>query len=53
MNIIDYCRFMIGHSLGRMESRIKKFTPHCVCRYAYKQYLNHHKKGYSQELLQS
>ena len=23
---------MIGHSLGRMESRIKKFTPHCVCR---------------------
>ena len=26
------CRFMIGHSLGRMESRIKKFTPHCVCR---------------------
>ena len=27
-----YCRFMIGHSLGRMESRIKKFTPHCVCR---------------------
>ena len=25
-------RFMIGHSLGRMESRIKKFTPHCVCR---------------------
>ena len=24
----DYCRFMIGHSLGRMESRIKKFTPH-------------------------
>ena len=27
----DYCRFMIGHSLGRMESRIKKFTPHCAC----------------------
>ena len=27
-----YCRFMIGHSVGRMESRIKKFTPHCVCR---------------------
>ena len=27
-----YCRFMIGHSLGRMESRIKKFTPHCICR---------------------
>ena len=27
-----YCRFMIGHSLGRMESRIKTFTPHCVCR---------------------
>ena len=26
------CRFMIGHSLGRMESRIKKFTPHCICR---------------------
>ena len=25
---------MIGHSLGRMESRIKKFTPHCVCRYS-------------------
>ena len=24
---------MIGHSLGRMESRIKKFTPHCICRY--------------------
>ena len=22
---------MIGHSRGRMESRIKKFTPHCVC----------------------
>ena len=29
MNNIDYCRFMIGHSLGRMESRIKKLTPHC------------------------
>ena len=28
----DYCRFMIGHSLGRMDSRIKKFTPHCMCR---------------------
>ena len=28
----QYCRFMIGHSLGRMESRIKEFTPHCVCR---------------------
>ena len=28
----DYCRFMIGHSFGRMESRIKEFTPHCVCR---------------------
>ena len=27
-----YCRFMIGHSLGRTESRIKEFTPHCVCR---------------------
>ena len=27
-----YRRFMIGHSLGHMESRIKKFTPHCVCR---------------------
>ena len=27
-----YCRFMIGHSLGRMESRIKEFTPPCVCR---------------------
>ena len=27
-----YCRCMIGHSLGRMASRIKKFTPHCVCR---------------------
>ena len=27
-----YCRSMIGHSLGRMESRIKEFTPHCVCR---------------------
>ena len=27
------CRFMIGHSLGRMESRIKKFTPHYICRY--------------------
>ena len=27
-----YCRFMIGHSLGRMETRIKKFTPYCVCR---------------------
>ena len=27
-----YCRFMIGHSLVRMESRIKKVTPHCVCR---------------------
>ena len=27
-----YCRLMIGHSLGRMESRIKKFTPHRVCR---------------------
>ena len=26
-----YCRFMMGHSLMRMESRIKKFTPHCVC----------------------
>ena len=26
------CRFMIGHSLGRMESKIKKFTPHCICR---------------------
>ena len=28
----QYCRFMIGHSLVRTESRIKKFTPHCVCR---------------------
>ena len=30
----DYCRFMIGHSLGRMESGIKGFTPHyiCICR---------------------
>ena len=28
----DYCRFMIGHSLGGMDSRIKKFTPHCICR---------------------
>ena len=27
-----YCRFMIGHSLGRMESRIKKFTPRCIYR---------------------
>ena len=27
-----YCGFMIGHSLGRMESRLKKFTPHCICR---------------------
>ena len=27
-----YCRFMIGHSLGRMESRMKKFTPYCMCR---------------------
>ena len=27
-----YCRFMIGHSLGRMESRMKKFTPHRICR---------------------
>ena len=27
-----YCRFMIGHSLGRMESRLKKCTPHCICR---------------------
>ena len=27
-----YCRFMIGHSLGHMESRIKKFTPHRVYR---------------------
>ena len=27
----DYCRFMIGHSLVHMESRIKEFTPHCVC----------------------
>ena len=34
-----YCRFMIGHSLGRMESRIKKFTPHCVCRYLDSVYL--------------
>ena len=25
-------RFMIGHSLGRMESRLQKFTPHCICR---------------------
>ena len=24
---------MIGHSLVRMESRIKKFTPHCIYRY--------------------
>ena len=23
---------MLGHSLGRMESRIKKCTPHCICR---------------------
>ena len=23
---------MIGHSLGRMESRIKKLAPHCHCR---------------------
>ena len=23
---------MIGHSLGRMESRIKERTPHCICR---------------------
>ena len=29
----QYCRCMIGHSLGRIESRIKKFAPHCVCRY--------------------
>ena len=27
-----YCRFMIGHSLERMESRIKKFKLHCICR---------------------
>ena len=27
-----YCRFMIGLNLVRTESRIKKFTPHCVCR---------------------
>ena len=25
---------MIGHSLGRMESRIKEFTPYCIVRYA-------------------
>ena len=25
-----YCRFMLGHCLVRMESRIKKFTPHCI-----------------------
>ena len=30
-----YCRFMIGHSLVRMESRIKKFTPHSVCRHGF------------------
>ena len=29
----QYCRFMIGHSLVRVESKIKKFTPHCICRY--------------------
>ena len=23
---------MIGHCLGRVESRIKKFTPHCIDR---------------------
>ena len=25
-----YCRFMIGHSRGRMESSIKKFQPHLM-----------------------
>ena len=33
-----YCRFMIGHSLGRVESRIKKFTPHCICRAPFTQW---------------
>ena len=27
----DYCRYMIGHSFGRMESSIKKFCPHLNC----------------------
>ena len=27
-----YCKFVIGHSLGRMESRLKKFTPQCMHR---------------------
>ena len=35
-SITHHKSYMIGHSLGRMESRIKtrikKFTPHCVCR---------------------
>ena len=26
---------MIGHFLGRMESRIKKFTPHYIYRYKF------------------
>ena len=30
MNNIDYCRFMIGHSLGRLETSIKKCTPYLV-----------------------
>ena len=30
-----YCRFVIGHSLGRIESRITKFTLHCICRPAW------------------
>ena len=30
-----YCGFMIGHSLGRVESTIKKFTPHCICRHTH------------------
>ena len=28
----QYCRFMIGHSRGHVESRMLKFTPHCVYR---------------------
>ena len=38
-----YCRFRIGHSFGRMESRIKKFTPPCVCRHTQRTWIRWHR----------
>ena len=37
-----YCRFVIGHSLGRMESRIKKITPHYIFRHPSYRALSYH-----------